>query len=303
MKKSDTKIKSNKLAAYSALAGGFLFSGLQAQAQLVYTDIDPDETIGIGDNYELDLNDDGNTDFEFIINTFTIPSFFYTTGTGGLMFDAIIPRMLVYPDGGNSVNASTIAGSASTFAYPYAMNNGDIVDDDLNFKSNSLQFLGLYLSVADYPSAGDVYPFANYGNWPNKSNKFMGLKFEVDGETHFGWVRLSMSDLEITIDDYAFDATPETAIETGVTVSVSNVIPADKIKAYSFGNTVNIITNNLQAETATVKITNAIGEVVFADNLDLTGMQVKLDNAASGVYMLQVVADGAVFNKELFISR
>lgn len=84
---------------------------------------------------------------------------------------------------------------------------------------------------------------------------------------------------------------------------MNNIIPADKIQAYSFGNTVNIVVNNLQAETATVKITNALGENVYADNLNFTGMNIQLENAATGIYLLQIVADGAVFNKEIFINN
>jgi hypothetical protein len=293
-----------KLASYSAFAAAFTVSANEAHAQLVYTDIDPDETIGIGDSYELDLNDDGNTDFQFTINTFTIPSFFYTTGTAGLMFDAVIPRMLVYPDGGNSVNASTVSGVyGSTFAYPYVMDNGDVVDDDLNFKSNSTQFMGIYLSVADFPAEGSVYPFANYGNWPNKSNKFMGLKFEVDGETHFGWVRLSVNDLEIEIDDYAFNATPETAVETGVTVDVQNLIPAHLLSVYSNGNTIHVGVNGLHAETATVRVTNMIGETVVYENLNLNGMTIPVPYAAQGIYLVNIVADGAIFTKEVFLNK
>lgn len=204
MKKIYTKTKSNKLAAYSALAGGFLLTGLQADAQLIYTDLDPDETIGLGDSYELDINDDGSTDFEFLINSFTIPSFFYSISNPSVLWDGLINRAMIYPDGGNSVYAATATGTGgSTFAYPYAMNNGDIVDEDLNFNGNSSQFLGLYLSVVDYPGAGSNYPFINYGNWVNANNKFLGLKFEDGGETYYGWVRMSLDGLELTIDDYA----------------------------------------------------------------------------------------------------
>jgi hypothetical protein len=114
---------------------------------------------------------------------------------------------------------------------------------------------------------------------------------------------MSMDELELTIDDFAYEASPDTEIETGVTVSINNQIPADKISAYSYGNTVNIVVNSLQAENATVKITNALGEVVFSDLLKLTGMQIKLTDATSGVYMLQIMADGASFNKQLFINQ
>ena len=39
-----------------------------AKAQIVYTDINPDTTISYGKEYDLDLNNDGITDFMFYSN-------------------------------------------------------------------------------------------------------------------------------------------------------------------------------------------------------------------------------------------
>ena len=51
-----------KLAAYSAVAGAMLTVGQTANAQVVYTDVDPDESFTAG-SYNIDLNNDATTDF------------------------------------------------------------------------------------------------------------------------------------------------------------------------------------------------------------------------------------------------
>src|SRR5205814_1963356 len=71
----------SKLASYSAVASSLLVIGKFADAQIVYTDIIPDDTLIIPydveqytSSYYLDLNNDGLVDFKF--------SYSYSTWTG-----------------------------------------------------------------------------------------------------------------------------------------------------------------------------------------------------------------------------
>ena len=55
-----------KLKSYSAYAAAFFASANAADAQVVYTDISPDQTFNTdGASYDLDLNNDGTFDFQF----------------------------------------------------------------------------------------------------------------------------------------------------------------------------------------------------------------------------------------------
>ena len=55
----------SKLSKYSVVSSGALLAATVSQAAIIYTDLDPDETITVlGDEtYELDLDGDLNPDF------------------------------------------------------------------------------------------------------------------------------------------------------------------------------------------------------------------------------------------------
>src|ERR1044071_81070 len=68
MKKNNSTLL-KKLKQYSALVGPALVTAGVANAQILYTDIDPDVVIapdaGMRDAIALDLNADGTADYEF----------------------------------------------------------------------------------------------------------------------------------------------------------------------------------------------------------------------------------------------
>ena len=60
MKKKSTL--SQKLLSYSALVSAVLAGSKEADAQILYTDISPDDTTNVPGVYLLDLNNDGVID-------------------------------------------------------------------------------------------------------------------------------------------------------------------------------------------------------------------------------------------------
>jgi hypothetical protein len=56
------------------------------------------------------------------------------------------------------------------------------------------------------------------GPWANATDRFLGLAFQLNGETHYGWVRMSVSaGFQVTISGYAYESTPNTTLVTGIT--------------------------------------------------------------------------------------
>src|SRR6478735_889857 len=72
MKKTFTQIKNLKSLA---VAASLLFASTAIQAQVIYTDVDPDftqaQTTDGGYSYDIDMNDDGTVDFAVNINKVT----------------------------------------------------------------------------------------------------------------------------------------------------------------------------------------------------------------------------------------
>lgn len=55
-------------------------------------------------------------------------------------------------------------------------------------------------------------------DWANKAERFLGLKFDINGRKHYGWAQLEVkSATEWTIKDYAYNATPDKPILAGQT--------------------------------------------------------------------------------------
>jgi hypothetical protein len=306
MKKTFTKNQvKTKLAGYSALASAFVLTAVSANGQIQYTDVDPDESYdNNGDFYELDLNMDGDVDFTISIYTFTYPGAFYTSG--GATFDGVFKWIWANPYNG-SIGASTTVNASYTFAFPYAKNEGAAIDDGLSWQNLSNQSMVFSLGVLDFPAPGSTYAYSVVGNWSDKSDKFLPLLLDDGGSTYYGWARFDVeaNNQEFTIKDYAVQGVADASIDAGQDgVGIHNVIQNNELTAYSFGNTINIAVKDLKTQGATVKVFDISGKVVYTNNLDLTGMTITLDKAATGNYTLQVVTEeNSVFTKKLFVQN
>jgi|GEM_PF-302030 len=297
-----------KLASYSALAGAFVLANTGANAQVAYTDVNPDETYsGDGEFYELDLNGDGDVDFMFKVADFTYPGFFYSIADPTVTWAGLIKNVRIYSYNGSVGGESGSSGSL----LPYALNAGADINSDMQFNTSASygnQIMAFYVGVIDYPGVGSTYAFVTAGNWPGKDEKFIALKLKDGGDDFYGWARLSVDDGsgEFTIFDYAYKTTADASIEAGEVagVAIHTVIQNNQMSAYGYGNTINIVVNDLKSTGAKVKVFNIEGQVVYQNELNFSGMQITLNNAASGAYTVQVVTEeNAVFTRTVNIQQ
>jgi hypothetical protein len=69
--------------------------------------------------------------------------------------------------------------------------------------------------------ANDDFPVGNcQGPWKEAHNKYLGLKFEINGEVHFGWARLSVTCFtpaaaRVLLTGYAYETVANQPILTG----------------------------------------------------------------------------------------
>ena len=197
------KPKFKKLTSYSASAAAFLLLANEGNTQVVYQNIDPDIVLSGDDGYDLDLNADGIIDIHFEAN-FHDSYFITTSETQSFVinnFDAVI----------NDSDYLEIYGAKnlslySTIGVTGSWNSGDEII--LNYCHREL-----YDDI--------VITFNSiYSNW-NAEDQYLGLRFQIDGNTHYGWVRLSLQDFyteypglpKLVIQDFAFESSPETTIE------------------------------------------------------------------------------------------
>lgn len=188
MKRNSTLAK--KLKAYSALAGVAAVTPFAAEAQVIYSNIEPDTILaGRGYNsFDLDLNSDGITDF-------SLTQYYSTSYSHGQyhFFSGIFLTII----NDNSGIATTAPGNDNISIF----NNGDTID------------------VNDNWYAASLYSVDFNAQWNGVKNKYIGARVKLNGQNYYGWIRVTVGSNgnSITIKDYAFNATPEAPIIAGDT--------------------------------------------------------------------------------------
>jgi len=182
-----------RLQMYSLAAGatgaGLLALASSASAEIVYTPANVTITESRLHNYALDVNHDGTADF-------SINATFETN----------------HRSGGNSV----------IFVKP-ATGNGAV-----GYRGSALALMAGQRIGSGRKFAGQVmatifffgeYPYGYGGQWSKVKNRYLGLQFQIDGQTHYGWARLSVggSSLEAILTGYAYETIPNTPIVAGKT--------------------------------------------------------------------------------------
>jgi hypothetical protein len=184
-----------RLSLYTLAAGGAGRAlAWPAQAQIVYTPAH--ETISRNQRIDIDLNHDGITD----VAIREIPWFL-----GG---DGFFP--------GNSLQAEPrragggikqgLQGDAAALAPGSKIGPGD-------------PFYRRAAMMAEDTSSAVYY----YGSWANARNSYLGIRFLINGETHYGWARLNSGydyhhkDIFARLTGYAYETQPDTPIRAGDT--------------------------------------------------------------------------------------
>lgn len=186
--------KKEKLLSYSAMAAAFIACGTDAYADIVYVDI-PDATLGFGDFATLDLDGDGVVDFGFILDS-SSASWTFIQAFGNL-------SALSY---GNPDNM--MAGYSGAFLpYASAIGAGDEIGPALGFLSSTYNLAFI----------ASLYSGVTYGQFGDGTDKYIGVKFDIGGTLHYGWIRVncSVGPVSMTIKDWAYDDNADTPIIAG----------------------------------------------------------------------------------------
>jgi hypothetical protein len=191
--------------AASAAGVGMLALAQPAEAKIVYTKTH--HVIRANSKFNLDLNHDGITDLTFK-NNFTRTCTTYGS-CRSLVASLAQANQAVY----NSYGA-------------VAMKAGMQIGPKDAFLG------GLLNMVYKGPNTS-----AEWGNWVNVNNRYLGVKFQIKGETHYGWARLSVQvqRLEITaiLTGYAYETIPGKGIIAGATNGPDDAEPAASLSPHN----------------------------------------------------------------------
>lgn len=195
------RLNSYALAA-SASGVSLLALAQPAAARIVYTHAH--QVLKVNTPYNLDLNNDGTTDF--------ILSNDYRNQSGGT---AAVLRV-------NAPRSNGFAVSASR-GYALALNKGAKINSGRLFDSG----FGVMQVVSTSTHGNET----SKGNWQNAANRYLGLKFSLAGQTHYGWARLTVhtssdpAHLTATLTGYAYETIANKAIIAGKTKGPDVITP------------------------------------------------------------------------------
>jgi hypothetical protein len=269
-----------RISKYTAVAGAVV-SAAGAQAQVVYTDVNPDYSHDAVENgsyslFPLDLNNDQTIDF-VIASKDTITS-------------AHVRFTLAAPYGaGNAVAGENPAG----YDYALALDINSMVDSTLNWiaATNTMAY-----------NVNTNNPYNE--NWNGVTDKYLGLKFVVAGNTHYGWARLDSYAIgdSIVLKDYAYNATPNTGILTGDMGVGLDETQIEKLVKFvnQANNTVNIVVNG-NLNNGVVSIVSANGQLVSSSKIAEKTFSVDMNNLSSGVYIVNVAFNEGTMSKKIIV--
>lgn len=266
--------------AYAAAAGTIALAGA-ADAQIVYTDINPDTVIHDSLIYVLDFDNNGQPELQFQTVTSSASS-----GT------AQLAEVLVL---GNATNAVIGSLYAVSYPFPSAMNNGD----SINVSNTGWQNAAINGGVQ---YLGAVYGSYTYANWLGQNDKYMGVRFSIGANTHYGWVRLSVSAGAdtITIKDYAYQTLPGVGLTAGQLVGIPTAPVNNNVNVFASANTV-VINNTESEKGGTVRIINTLGQSVYESAVTGENMRISLEGQTPGIYFVEVIREDAHFTKKIYI--
>ncbi len=195
-------LHSYALVASAAGVATFALAPL-SEAEIIYTPTNQD--MGVNAAYALDLNADGTTDFVFR------NSLQYGTGYS-------TDWLYVYP----GLAGNAIAGNQRSPRSAAALQSGHRIGPKTKLWGSGFENMG----EAQFYTGGTVFFYKNKclpNPWKNKQNRYLGLKFMISGEIHYGWARLSVSCVfglaqtyvDGVLTGYAYETIPNQAIKAG----------------------------------------------------------------------------------------
>ena len=211
----------NMYARAASAAGVSLLALAQpSAAKVIYTKTH--QVIGQNGVYNLDLNHDGTTDF--LIQQCC------GRGSSSINSNGLLAKEAL----GNAVEGS-VAGSHNFAA---ALKAGAQIGPKQGFVHGGYQG-EILASVTHCCTTGSSHVI---GHWVDVKNRYLGLRFKIDGKTHYGWARLSVQvqgfHITGTLTGYAYENIPNKGIVAGQTTGNADaaVVSSNSLNSNTSGS-------------------------------------------------------------------
>jgi hypothetical protein len=217
LKTLDHSIKVYSVAAIAA-GVGVLALAQPAASEVVVTKKTitiPISEDGDGPTVKISLTNNGVNDFSFSLYSFN--------------YHGIDRDLRIRPLEGGAVAAHS---SKSHIPSALALVHGAKIGPSAHFSNNQNAFVEQSLVELGYTRSGRSYYTKNFaGDWAgNLKNRYLGVRFLINGKTHYGWVRLTLTTaprkaMTATITAYAYETVANKRIQAGTTDDSATSVP------------------------------------------------------------------------------
>lgn len=191
---------------YTAAAAVVGLAPTAAEAQIVFTDLDPDEFVADG-SFFVDFDGDGDAELE--LNEDDVDA-----SGNPRDFTRAYKEGEIAPDSISGIASQLVPFQGSDYAYPLPLDAGVSIGPDV-------------AEFEDY----NVFSFTFLGDdplgWKGTGEHYLGVRMRLTDAagattTHFGWVlmEIPVQGGSMIVKSYAYEATPDTPILTGATVAI-----------------------------------------------------------------------------------
>lgn len=277
-----------RLENYSLTFGSLLFIG-SVEAQITYTDINPDTIITLQGSqfYALDLNNDSQPDFliQEIISILDGHYPFVISPYPGSPYSAVL---------GDTIIRTTAIGP-TVYPYPDTLNTNDNILPGGNWLVDGLNY--------GYTNSYFVYDTIR-SNWVGAKDNFVGVRFKLSGQFYYGWVRISLNANAdtLTIKDYAYNTIQDAGINAGqglLTSMNAYEVFNPYIHVYDRVLFVNLPESILSG--GIIRLFNTNGQLL--ESISITDMvsRISLKAFTTGIYFVQIEQNSELITRKIYI--
>lgn len=203
-------------AAASAASIGIMAAAQPADAEIVYTPSNVRIT-SLSPGFALDLDHDGNVDFNLIRwkVAFSIAATSFLNVCHAAFDPSLSHQCVSSSSAANHSNLVLLDGHNAA-----ALQRGAKIGEGQPFGGSNVTVYmgGRHILGGSYPTSNWNGPWANGGE--GVTNRYLGFKFKIDGQYHFGWARISFratdtSGIQAFVTGYAYETTAEKGLLAG----------------------------------------------------------------------------------------
>lgn len=279
-----------KLKSYSALATAVFGTAAAADAQIIYTDVNPDAVLtitnGTINDYIVDFNNDGNEDM-------AVATYGYLYNYGGTDYQINYVFSFVAQNA-----TAALVGTMQTIGSQQAPITTNLTAGTV-IGASSAWLDTTAAGGTTYFSAGYGLGQSFVGTGNTGQDIYYGARFLIGTNTHYGWVRVNIATdaSQATIKDYAYNSTPNGPINAGQTAGISE-ISAASWSAYGNGSSIKI-KSSIEGNIEVIDLT---GKTIASGAIKNGELTMNVANANTGMYIVRITNGSLTDTKKIVLN-